>query len=292
MSRAILERSTNTLIGLLSGITIDQLINQAELSFLHQWLEEHQQLAHRYPFTELYPKILTALHDRVFTKDEYEDLVWLCKRLSERQYFDQVTFDLQRLQGIVGGIASDGYINESELRGLSDWIYENQHLKSLWPYDEIEALVTGVLADQVISEEEHATLQEFFQQFTSLYDEKTIGDPLIERNGSFIGLCAVCPDLVFENAVYSFTGSSHKLNRTQMEQLVVDLGGKITNNISKKLNYLVIGAAGNPCWAYACYGRKVEQAVSLRKAGFKLQIIHESDFHDAVADAGLDQKFL
>jgi NAD-dependent DNA ligase len=77
-----------------------------------------------------------------------------------------------------------------------------------------------------------------------------------------------------------------------MEQLVVDLGGKITNNISKKLNYLVIGAAGNPCWAYACYGRKVEQAVSLRKAGFKLQIIHESDFHDAVADAGLDQKFL
>ena len=54
----------------------------------------------------------------------------------------------------------------------------------------------------------------------------------------------------------------------------------------KRVDYLVIGADGNPCWAFACYGRKVEKAVELRKSGVRIMIIHESDFHDAVLDAG------
>lgn len=287
MSRAIIERSVNTLVGLLRGINIDQIINQSELSFLQQWIYEHQHLANRHPFTELIPKLRTAFEDHIFTQDEYDDVVWLCDRLNQAQYFDDITNDLQKLHGIIGGIASDRLISDFELRGLSDWLNENQHLKSLWPYDEIESLVTGVLADKLISDYERETLQEFFQQFISLYEERTIDDPLMKRNGSFVGLCAVCPDIFFQDSVFSFTGSSRKYTRSQMEEQVLALGGKIANIISKKINYLVIGAAGNPCWAYACYGRKVEQAVELRKAGYKLQIIHESDFHDAVADAGL-----
>ena len=56
------------------------------------------------------------------------------------------------------------------------------------------------------------------------------------------------------------------------------------NSVSAKLDYLIIGADGNPCWAYACYGRKVEKAVDLRKTGSRLLLVHENDFHDAVAD--------
>lgn len=53
---------------------------------------------------------------------------------------------------------------------------------------------------------------------------------------------------------------------------------------SKKVNYLVVGGEGNPCWAYACYGRKVEKAVELRRQGHPIVIVHENDFHDAVLD--------
>jgi hypothetical protein len=56
------------------------------------------------------------------------------------------------------------------------------------------------------------------------------------------------------------------------------------NNVVKDTNYLVVGNKGNPCWVYSCYGRKVEKAVELRKAGHKIMIIHEDDFWDAVAD--------
>jgi hypothetical protein len=62
------------------------------------------------------------------------------------------------------------------------------------------------------------------------------------------------------------------------------LGGDVLNGVNAKLNYLVIGADGNPCWAYACYGRKVEKAVELRKKGKRIVIVHENDFHDALAD--------
>jgi hypothetical protein len=63
------------------------------------------------------------------------------------------------------------------------------------------------------------------------------------------------------------------------------LGGTVAPNLTKKVSYLVIGADGNPCWSYSCYGRKVEQAVQLRKEGSKILIVHENDFHDAVQDA-------
>ena len=55
------------------------------------------------------------------------------------------------------------------------------------------------------------------------------------------------------------------------------------------LDYLVIGANGNECWAYSAYGRKVEQAIELRKSGSRLTIIHEFDFWDAVEDSGLEE---
>ena len=53
-------------------------------------------------------------------------------------------------------------------------------------------------------------------------------------------------------------------------------------NPTKQTDFLIIGADGNPCWAYACYGRKVEKAVHLRKQGSRLLIVHENDFWDAV----------
>ena len=53
----------------------------------------------------------------------------------------------------------------------------------------------------------------------------------------------------------------------------------------RKTNYLIVGNAGNPCWAYACYGRKIEEAVALRKEGAQVTIVNETDFWDAVDDA-------
>ena len=55
------------------------------------------------------------------------------------------------------------------------------------------------------------------------------------------------------------------------------------NNITNNTSYLIVGNDGNPCWAYSCYGRKVEDAIERRKKGQHLTIVNEVDFWDALA---------
>ncbi len=77
-----------------------------------------------------------------------------------------------------------------------------------------------------------------------------------------------------------FTGSRGP--RRLFAETISTRGGTFIDRIRDELNYLVIGAEGNPCWAFACYGRKVERVVEMRRAGHRVLLIHEHDFWDAV----------
>lgn len=285
-SRARIEKSVNSLLGLIEGIAIDSFINQSEVSFLNLWLAEHSDVQDRHPYNELIPVVQAAVADGVLTQDERDDIVWLCKRLRSTKYFDQTTADLQRLHAILGGIVSDGQVTEDELRGLFDWLRHHENLKTCWPYDEIDSLIVGVMKDKKIDPAEHTLLKNFFSEFTAVMDDRTITSPVISKGGNILGLCAVCPEIEFPASTFCFTGASSRYTRKELAVTVERLGGTFTPNLTKSVRYLIIGADGNPCWAYACYGRKVERAVELRKSGVRLQLVHENDFHDAVADAG------
>lgn len=285
-SRARIEKSINSLLGLIEGIAIDSSINLSEVSFLNLWLAEHSDVRDRHPYNELIPVVQAAVADGVLTQDERDDIVWLCERLRSAEYFDQTTADLQRLHAILGGIVSDSQVTEDELRGLSGWLQDHEHLKTCWPYDEIDSLVVGVMKDQKIDPEEHTLLKAFFSEFTAIMDDRTITSPVISEEGNILGLCAVCPEIEFSASTFCFTGASSRYTRKDLAATVERLGGTFAPNLTKSVKYLIIGADGNPCWAYACYGRKVEKAVELRKSGLRVLLVHENDFHDAVADAG------
>ena len=274
----------NSLFGIIEGISIDGAINSSELSLLQLWLSEHDELKNKHPFNELVPVIEAAVADGVLTQDERDDIVWLCEKLRSTEFFDQTTADLQRLHAILGGIVADGIITEEELRGLSDWLDDHEHLRTCWPYDEVGSLITAVLADKKIDEKEHKMLKEFFSEFLAVLDSRTIVSPSISDGTTLVGLCAVCPEIDFEESKFCFTGASTRYTRNQLAQIVSNHGGEFVNSMTAKVKYLVIGADGNPCWAYACYGRKVEKAVELRKSGNRVLIVHENDFHDAIAD--------
>ena len=49
-------------------------------------------------------------------------------------------------------------------------------------------------------------------------------------------------------------------------------------------NVCYLGLTPSHCWAFSCFGRKVEKAVDIRKSGGTILIVHESDFWDTVAD--------
>lgn len=284
MGRAQLDKALNSLLGMVTGIAMDGVITAGEKAFLELWLEGYAEQRHKHPFSELVPLVLTAISEGVLPEEVRLDIAWVCDRMSTSAYFDKTTADMQQLHAILGGIAADGVINETELRGLSAWLQGHEHLKTCWPYDELESLITSVMADKVIDATEHAMLLDFFSEFIAVLDDRTINAPMVQVGSNIRGLCAVCPDISFGGATFCFTGKSSHVTRNQLEALVTARGGKFTDAMSGKVNYLVIGADGNPSWSFACYGRKVEHAVTLRKAGAKVLLVHENDFHDAVAD--------
>lgn len=279
-----LDKSLNSLLGLVAGIAIDSSINAREVEFLRTWLQEHEHVAESHPYNELIPIVNAALADGVLTDDEKEDILWLCEKLRSTEYYDLVTVDMQRLHAMLGGIAADGMISAQELRGLSSWLSEHQHLARCWPYDEVCSLVSMVLADGRIEQDEHRMLMGFFAEFTAVLDDRTISNPLIQDSIIVTGLCAICPEINFNDSIFCFTGASQRFTRTEFSEVVSRHGGTVVNSVSKKLDYLIIGADGNPCWAFACYGRKVERAVELRREGARLLIVHENDLLDALAD--------
>jgi hypothetical protein len=282
--RSRMEKSINSLIGLIEGIAIDGSINAVELAFLTQWLDEHKELQDRHPYNELLPVVQIALSDGELSQDEREDILWLCERVTSTEFYDKTTAGLQRLHGIVGGIIADGEVTEKELRGFTDWLEDHDYLRTCWPYDEVGSIITSVMADGKIDEQEQAMLQTFFSEFVQILDERTIVNPAVSIGSSVVGLCAVCPEIQFVGKKFCFTGSSNRNTRNELTALVKRIGGEVSSSLTATVTYLVIGAEGNPCWAYACYGRKVEQAVTLRKSGSRIMLVHENDFHDAVAD--------
>ncbi len=287
-TRSRLDKAVNSLLGLIEGVAIDSVITPGEVKFLQHWMEEHELDANRHPFNELLPVVRQAMQDGVVTEDERADIVFVCNALKSTAYYDTTTADIQRLHAVVGAIAADGTITESELRGLRGWLDDHAHLRTCWPYDEIDSLVTMVLADGRIDAEEHRMLGEFFTDFLSIFGERTVLNPLVAETSTtnLGGLCAVCPEIAFTDTRFCFTGASTRYSRAEMAETVRRLGGDMASSVNKTVKYLVIGADGNPCWAYACYGRKVEEAVRLRKNGVNILVVHEHDFHGAVQDHG------
>lgn len=284
-----LHKSLFTLKGILSGISSDKSISQDEINELANWCYTHENLKSRHPFNELIPMIDNACEDGIITDDESADIIWLCDNFIKNAdiYYDSITSSLQYLSGIIHGILADNHISDSEILALKTWISEHEDLSGNYPFDEIESLLMSVLMDGKITDEERDILKAFLGEFvdTSVsfnIDQRELDD--LRKQYCVSGICAVCQDIEFENELFCFTGKSKRAKRDEIANLIKLHGGKFSNNITKSTRYLIVGIDGNPCWAYSCYGRKIEQAMNLRKEGQQLTIVSEIDFWDILDD--------
>lgn len=280
-SKARMDKAINSLLGILEGIAIDSLLNEKETGYLATWLLEHQEYAQKHPLNELLPKISNAIQDNIISAEEHEEIVWLCEKFRSTEYYSENVADLQRLQSILVGISADSKITPQELDGLSDWLAEHEHLKSCYPYDEVDSLIVSALSDQHIDPQEHKDLLEFFREFSTVTPK---GETSTDKTSlSVTGICAVDPTISFQKSIFCFTGEAKNMTRSELWQCVIERGGAVSKGINKKINYLVVGSAGNPAWKYACYGLKIEKTMTLRKEGCTIVIVHENDFLDALA---------
>lgn len=185
-------RGLNTLEGLLEGVTADTKLPMETVKLFWEWLEDYDDLSERHPFNELMPVLREALDDDKLEQEEVEDLTWLIQRLNpDSGIIGDVKAEMQQLHGLLAGIISDGHITNEELTTLSRWMEDREHLKTIWPYDEIESLILEVKRDKKIDEKEQALLVRFFSEFASYEGHRAVTMPMTELGKSFAGLC-VC----------------------------------------------------------------------------------------------------
>lgn len=273
--------------GFLEGIELDNLINVREHRELRDWIADQERLAARdLAFRELLKTLRAAIADGKLEPDEIADLRTLCQRArTDSPYYDAITHAIEELHGIRHGVIADLSINKEELSGLQDWIETNSHLRGVWPVTEIESIVVKVLSDQRIDEAEHRLMLNYFSHFTNLSVNSTLKGEmpaLLPTDLTISGIYAVDPEITFAGKLFCFTGVSARGPRRLFAEIVVQAGGRFVDRISNELDYLVIGDEGNPCWAFTCYGRKVEQAVRMRQQGHRVMLVHERDFWDTL----------
>ncbi|MEL7119226.1 MAG: BRCT domain-containing protein [Bacteroidota bacterium] len=273
------HKAFNLLQGILDGIALDTRINHKEVNELELWCQEHVHLQYKNPFKDLINNIETIIEDDEVTAEEVEDMKWVCESFKDDfVYFKQLTSDLQRLQGVCHGILADGIVRDTEVTELEKWLEARSHLATYYPYDEISSLVGSVLADGKIDEQERQLLKKFFNDFVNLHDieiQMEIDDAI--KDVEIGGICSKVSEIRFIDHQFCFTGTSYRSSRKEITNLIKEHGGKYVNSVSKKTNYLIFGDEGNQCWSYACYGRKIEKAIQLRKEGANILIVHEDD---------------
>lgn len=285
-AKAQADKAISSLKGILLGINLDGEVNEMEIKELHKWVVAHNDLINRNPFNEFMNIIEQSVSNRIPPKETIEDLYWLCQKYeNDNYYYNAVTSDLQILQGLCHGILSDGTINEKEIFDLHSWLKENEHLNTYYPYDEIRSLILSIVSDRKVDDEEKLVLKAYFNQFVKLYDVDIAKQVKNEISGvSISGLCTSEPNVIFPGNTFCVTGVLKRGNREDLKQDILKLGGIPTDSVTRNTDYLIVGDNGNPAWAFSCYGRKVEKALSMRKDGHTIMIIHEFDFADIVDD--------
>ena len=171
---AELHKAVNTLRGLVAGIKADTAVGEKELAELIHWCQLQAPLRDRHPFSVLLPVVETACADGVITAEESQDILWLCNNFADNSsYYNMVTSSIQFLSGMVHGIMADGELTDKEISMLKSWVDANDFLAGTYPFDEINTLLSVVLEDGKITEDERAELMAFFSNiidFSSSYN--------------------------------------------------------------------------------------------------------------------------
>lgn len=65
---------------------------------------------------------------------------------------------VHELEGILLGITADTRVNDPEMRSLGRWLKDHQEFRSLHPFSDVLSMLSTVIADGIVSEEELADL--------------------------------------------------------------------------------------------------------------------------------------
>lgn len=190
------------------------------------------------------------------------------------------TKSMQLLLGICSGLIADKQLNDTEIHYLRSWLRDHETICDKWPASGIHYKIEQILADGIITLEERQQTLELLQEITGNYFSET---------GAAIPEAPILPtdtDVIIEfiNKTFCFTGEFIYGTRAYCERSILKLGATAVDNVSRKLDYLVIGANVSPAWVNETYGRKIEKAIETRTKLGKPFIVSEKQWAEVLVN--------
>lgn len=270
------DKLFTNLISIIDGVMVDGVIKDEEVLYLDTWLLEANQIIKNGVIRSLSARVSDILQDGRVTADERselkEQLIKIQRDLLDIPDIDfySAESDLHLLNGLCKGLIADRDLNDDEIRYLDWWLSQNGALKDNYPGRELYVLVKEILKDGVITANESAALHKALVDFTGCDLDSGIVDGLATR----LPIDDVA-DLNIQGKIFCLTGAFVAGKRSIVEGLIVKNGGSVTDSITKKLDYLVIGTLSSRDWKFSSHGRKIEKAINYRDEGGKLKIVSE-----------------
>lgn len=189
------------------------------------------------------------------------------KAVSERQ--------VDELIGICRGITADGVITQGEAEFIHKWLIANQSAFSDNPFlASLFVRVHEMLADGILDNEESQELLETLHHFSggSIDLQEAVEGKI---KATTLPFNKPEPNIIIPEHRFCFTGTFGFGTRNDCHQAIENLGGIVSQGVTKKLDYLVVGKYATDDWKHSTYGRKIEKAVNYRDTGEKVAIIGE-----------------
>lgn len=280
MGNAISDKSINTFLGFLEGVAIDGRINEKEIDAIIQWHRSMPEL-NTSQFENLFKVLSEITTSDGINAEEKERFIQVLNLFKSTEFYKKHTADVQRLHGVLAGLVCDTDLIIDELVCLNAWLKDHDHLEEDMLYQDIFGALRPLRTKKTLTTEE---INSIFKLITRYVDPDDHGQlkKCVDSNDN--------PDfykgvITLEEAVYCFTGASTRFKKNEWKALVENNGGKFVDDMTLKVDYLVICNKGNSAWAHVSYGRKFEQAKKWQNEGNNIKIITEDDF---VASLGLD----
>ena len=273
------QKEFNSLIGIATGLVADDYITKGELDFFDLWIRE-QKYADMMPFyNEIMDTLSEAKNDDFMSEYHKERLAELIQLAIENEIvFNKLsTTDdkniTNRLIGVIRVVLADDVLSNVEIESLHNIIAS--HTNPL--FSATNDLLKKIKDFNNITQEQRDALK--------IELNRIIGGS-IHEHGVIDGMTA---NISFDTLPEEFdlyckrfvlTGSFYTMSRKQMGTLIESFGATQSRHVNGVTDLLVVGGMASKDWAFSSFGRKIEEAITLREDGNCLLIVNEKQMAD------------
>lgn len=168
----------------------------------------------------------------------------------------ETTIALSKLADLCRSITSD--LTDEKIFELYVWMKDNLHLAGNYPFDAIFSKIGEILDDGIITEEERESLISLLQIHA---------DPVSNQSDDL--------DDDLAGSTVCLSGDFQMASKAIVTATLEHRGVKVSNAITSKVDYLIVGGKGSAAWSCGNYGSKVKKALELQEKGKNIKIIRE-----------------